>query len=412
MVSAGRALIIVENNSVPFDRRVWREALALRDAGWSVSVICPENPEADKLIRPDSSGGLFEVLDGIHIYRFTLLFTSKGFSGYCREYLSAFAQITRLSWHVYRTGRFDVFQLCNPPDIFFPLSLFCQLCGTGVIFDHHDLFPESIAYRFRGFWGKLLYAVSRLMEYLTFRSSDVVMATNESYREIALSRGGKKPEDVFVVRNGPELDSFQPVAPDPSLKENFSYLVSYLGIMGVEDGVEPMLEAIRFVTHNLGRNDIYFALIGDGPMRELGQKRLTEWKLEKQVVMPGRLSERDVKKYLSTSDVCLSPDPYTPLNELSTMNKMMEYMIMGCPVVSFDLKEARVSAQEAAVYVPCGDARAFGRAIVDLLDDRARRKWMGELGRRRVLQDLAWGHQKQSLLAAYARAMKLSRVGV
>jgi len=257
--------------------------------------------------------------------------------------------------------------------------------------------------------GRIVVRLAHLAESLTLRSANVVMATNESYRHIAIERGGVEPRNVFVVRNGPELATFQPVAGDPTLKQGLPYLACYLGVMGPEDGIEPMLEAIRFVVHDLGRRDVRFVLIGDGSMRPFALSRIAEWDLISRVDMPGRLPEDDVKRYLSTADVCLSPDPYSPLNNLSTMNKIMEYMVMGKPLVSFDLKEARYSAQEAAVYVPCGDVRAFGQAIVDLLDDPVRRQQMGEFGRRRVLEELAWEHQKPNLLAAYSTARKATR---
>ena len=405
MASPGRALIVVENNSVPFDRRVWRQAKTLHRVGWQVSVICARSSQDDRLVRPDSLAGDHEVLDGVHIHRFPLTFAAHGALAYLREYLGAFAHIARLSWHVHRNNGFDVLQVCNPPDLFSPLGFFYRLLGMSFIFDHHDLFPEGIAFRFGGLRGQILYRLGLLLEWLTFRSASVVMATNESYRHIAIERGGVLSRNVFVVRNGPELTSFQPVEPDPALKLGFPYLACYLGVMGAEDGVESMLEAIRFVVHDLGRRDVRFVLIGDGATRPLGLSRIKERGLENQVSMPGRLPEDEVKRYLSTADVCLSPDPFTPLNNLSTMNKIMEYMIMGKPLVSFDLKEARYSAQDAAVYVPCGDVRAFGQAIVDLLDDPAHRQQMGELGHRRVLETLAWERQEPHLLAAYSAAM-------
>jgi glycosyltransferase involved in cell wall biosynthesis len=405
----GKALIVVENNSVPFDRRVWREVRALYEAGWEVSVISPQSPQDDRLVRSDSQAGSHEVLDGIHIYRFPIAFADHGLSSYVREYLVAFVQVTRLTWRLHRADRFDVLQVCNPPDIFFPLGFFYRLLGKSFIFDHHDLTPESIAFRFHGLPGLLLYRLARLCEWLTLRTANVVMATNESYRQLAIQRGGVAPDRVFVVRNGPELATFQPLPPDSTLKRGFPYLCCYLGIMGVEDGVEPMLEAIRFVVHDLGRRDVCFVLIGGGSSRLAGLSRIAEWGLEDQVFMPGRLPESEVKRYLSTADTCLSPDPYTPLNNLSTMNKVMEYMLMGKPLVSFDLKEARFSAQEAALYAPCGDIEAFGRAIVELLDNPDRRHTMGEFGRKRVLQELAWEKQKPSLLAAYEVARSYQR---
>ncbi len=408
--SAGkRALIVVENLSVPFDRRVWREAKALREAGWQVSVICPRSPQDDGLVCGDSTAGDYEVLDGVHIYRFPLRFAQSGFGAYLREYVTALLASTRLSLRVLREQGFDVLQFCNPPDLFFPLGTVYRLLGKRVIFDHHDLFPEAVDFRFRGTTGNLMSRLALACEWLTFHMATVVMSTNESYRQIALKRGGVKPERVFVVRNGPELATFQPLPPDPALKNGRSHLVCYLGVMGAEDGIEPMMEAIRYFVCDLGRQDVQFVLIGDGCMRSHAVEYVNRWDLGPQVFLPGRISEMEVRRYLSTADVCLSPDPYTPLNDLSTMNKIMEYMVMAKPLVSFDLKEARFSAQEAAVYVPCGDARAFGQAVVDLLDDPTRRQRMGEFGRQRVLEHLAWEHQKERLLAAYSAVMNVQQ---
>jgi glycosyltransferase involved in cell wall biosynthesis len=253
--------------------------------------------------------------------------------------------------------------------------------------------------------------LARLFERLTFRTANVVIATNESYRDVAIQRGRVEPDRVFVVRNGPELAFIDEIVPDPSLKNGYPYLACYLGVMGVEDGLEPMMEAIRYIIQDLGREDIQFVLMGDGRQRFYALDRVSEWNLGEQVLLPGRVPDEDVQRYLSTADVCLSPDPYTPLNNLSTMNKIIEYMAFGRPVVSFDLKEARVSAGEAAIFVPCGDDRAFAEAVVELLDDPKRRALMGEYGRRRVLTKLAWDHQTPHLSAAYETSVGLAVSG-
>jgi glycosyltransferase involved in cell wall biosynthesis len=403
-----KALIIVENNSVPFDRRVWREALALQEAGWHVSVVCPKSPEDDRLVYADSPAGDYEVLEGIHIYRFPMQFAEHGVVAFLREYATAFLASVRLSRRVLREQGFDVLQVCNPPDIFFPLGAYYRLRGKGFIFDHHDLFPESVAYRYKGASGRLMYWLGSIFERLTFRAANVVIATNESYRQVAIERGHVEPDRVFVVRNGPELAFIRDIVPDPSLKNGRPYLACFLGVMGVEDGLEPMMEAIRCIVHDLGRPDIQFVLMGDGRQRHYALERVDAWNLKAQVLLPGRVPDEDVQRYLSTADVCLSPDPYTPLNDLSTMNKIIEYMAFGKPIVSFDLKEARVSADEAAVYVACGDERAFAEAIVDLLDDPERRVRMGQLGRQRVLTKLAWDHQTPYLCAAYETSLGLA----
>ncbi len=403
---AGKALIIVENNSVPFDRRVWREALALKEAGWHVSVICPKSPQDDRLVFSDSPAGDIEVLEGIHIYRFPMQFAERGVMAFLREYTTALWASVRLSSQVLREQGFDVLQVCNPPDTFFLLGAYYRWKGKGFIFDHHDLFPESVEYRYKGASGRLMHWLAVLFERWTFRAANIVVSTNESYRQVAIQRGHVNPDHVFVVRNGPELAFIKEPISDPSLKNGRPYLACYLGVMGVEDGLEPMMEAIRYVIDDLGRTDIQFVLMGDGRQRYYALDRVTEWNLEEQVLLPGRVPDGEVQRYLSTADVCLSPDPYTPLNNLSTMNKIMEYMAFGKPVVSFDLKEARVSADEAAVYVRCGDEHGFGDAIVQLLDDPQRREHMGHFGRQRVLTQLAWDHQKEKLCAAYEAALE------
>jgi glycosyltransferase involved in cell wall biosynthesis len=370
-----------------------------------VSVICPISPDDDRLVCADSTAGDYEVLDGIHIYRFPLQFAASGFRAYLREYTIALLASLRLSLRVLREQGFDVVQVCNPPDIFFPLGAFYRLLGKGFIFDHHDLFPESIEFRFGGVSGRWMHRLALLFERLTFRTASAVMSTNESYRQIAIARGSVKPERVFVVRNGPELSFSESVAPDPALKHGHAYLACYLGVMGVEDGMEPMMEAIRHVVYDMQRQDIQFVLIGDGSLRPYALQRVAEWNLDAHVLLPGRLADRDVRRYLVTSDVCLSPDPYTPLNNLSTMNKIMEYMAFAKPVVSFDLQEARVSAGEGAVFVPCGDEPAFAEAIVDLIDDAPRRERMGRIGRQRIEEQLAWDHQRGKVLVAYDVAL-------
>ncbi|MBI2761882.1 MAG: glycosyltransferase family 4 protein [Chloroflexi bacterium] len=409
MASAGSALIIVENNSVPFDRRVWREAKALRDAGWRVSVICPRSAADDRLAHSGSGGGDYEELEGIRIYRFPLTFAGADLRGYVREYLGAIGRIARLSLRVLRRERVEVVQVCNPPDLFFLHMALFRALGRRVIFDHHDLFPEGVAFRFRGPTGALARLVALVCEWLTFKATDVVMATNESYREIAMRRGGISPRRVVVVRSGPEIATFGPVEPRPELKSGRPFLACYLGIMGADDGIDLLLDAMHDVVATMKRRDVQFVLIGDGPMRLWAMARAAELGLSDHVMFTGRIPEDEVKAHLSTCDVGLSPDPCTPLNNLSTMNKVMEYMVMAKPLVSFDLKEAAYSAHDSAVYVPCGDVRAFGAAIVELLDDPDRRARMGDAGRRRVVDELAWEHQRGRLFAAYQLARERRR---
>ncbi len=406
MPNTKKVVIVEENNAVPYDVRVWQEATTLRDAGWSVTVLCPAaiGVHSDQNV----SGKTVEAedLDGVTVYRFPLNFAEKGIGSYLAEYFSAFTAMARLSWRVWRRERFDIIHFCNPPDIFFPIGLFYRIKGARVIFDHHDLFPEFVAWRYRGLSGRLFYTLARVSEYLTFRSTNVVISTNESYRMIAMKRGGVPADRVFVVRNGPKRDKFEPVEPQPALKRGFPYLACYAGVMGYEDGVLELLSSIRYLVHDLGRQDILFILMGDGPLYSRAKAQVASWGLEDILVMPGMIHDKFVlRQHLCTADVLLAPEPLTPLNKHSTFIKIGEYLAMGKPIVSYDLPESRYTAQESASYVQPGDIQGYGRAIVDLVNDLERRQRMGALGRQRFMNCLSWDDQQAILLQAYANAL-------
>jgi glycosyltransferase involved in cell wall biosynthesis len=401
-----RVLIVEENSFVPIDVRVWYEATTLRDAGWDVTVVCPliTNYQTDENELKVTAG--VNDLEGVTVYRFPLTIAEHGISGYLREYITAFLSIARFLWRDFRKARFDVIHFCNPPDIFFPIAMIFRLLGVKVIFDHHDLFPELVKGRFHGLAGRAFYAIARIMEYLTFRSANVVIATNQSYRRIAVKRGGVREDRVVVVRNGPNLNKFKTVEPDPSLKQGFSFLACYAGAMGYDDGIMELISAIRFVVHDLDRHDIRFVLLGDGSMRPVAQAEIHARGLDKYVIMPGMITDNVLlRTYLSTADVLLSPEPLTPLNEVSTFIKIGEYMAMGKPIVAFDLAETRYSAQEAAIYIEPGNIQEYGRAIADLLNDPVQRREMGEIGRQRIVDSLRWEHQQHELLRAYDIAL-------
>jgi len=400
-----RAIIAEENSTVPLDIRVWYEATTLRDAGWDVVTVCPVGSYGLLGGAASNTKGAPEILEGVGIYRFPLNQAERGAFSYLGEYATAFVSIARVCWRIWRKGRFDIIQFCNPPDIFFPIALFFRALGARVIFDHHDLFPELVAGRFPGFAGRILYALARASEYLTFRAANVVISTNESYRQIAVKRGRVPRDRTVIVRNGPKIGQFVPVEADPAIRRGFPFLVCYAGVMGPEDGIPELVAAIRYIIQEEGRRDILFVLLGDGAARSQALATVKAWNLEAFVDMPGMIRDKAVvRRYLSTADVLLSPEPLTPLNNRSTFVKVGEYMAMGKPVVAFDLAETRITAEGAAVYVEPGDVRGFGRAVLMLLDDPERRKRMGEIGRQRVLGQLGWEHQEQSLLQAYELA--------
>jgi glycosyltransferase involved in cell wall biosynthesis len=390
---AGKALILVENLSVPFDRRVWQESKALRDAGWDVHVICPQGTKQDR--EP------YAEIEGVKIHRYPLKAATGGPKGYLFEYSAAV-------WHTFRLARgigpVDVVHACNPPDLLFLVARWLKRGGAKFVFDQHDLVPELYLSRFDRGEDFLYRGVCRL-EQSTYRAADVVISTNESYRQVALKRGGMRPDKVFVVRSAPAVERFHEVAPEEELKKGKPHLLCYLGVMGPQDGVDYALRSLARMRDELGRTDWHAVFMGGGDTFDQMVALSHELGLDDLVEFTGRVSDADLLRYLSAADVCLAPDPLNPLNDVSTMNKIMEYMAMAKPIVSFDLVEARVSADEAAVYAAANDESEFARLVVKLLDDPAERKRMGELGRARVAGPLSWENSRRALLAAYAAAL-------
>ena len=392
--SRGRVLMLIENESVPADRRVWDESLALKRAGFEVAVICPQGADRDR--------ALIERRDGIDIHRFPLPFAVGGPAGYAREYASALWHTWRIARRLARTRPFDVVHASNPPDLLLLAVLGLRRQGARLVFDHHDLVPELCLVRF-GHAGRILHRLTLAAERLSFRLADAVIATNESYRRIALTRGRKRPEDVFVVRNGPDLARFRPREPDPSLKCGRAHLIGYLGVMGVQDGIDHALRALALVARR--RADWRAVFVGDGPVLPQMRELARELGLGDAVKFVGWQDDEGILRVLSTADVCLAPDPRSPLNDVSTMTKIAEYMAMARPVVSYDLTESRISAGDAAVYAESDDVEGFAALIDDLLDDPERRSAMGAIGRERVERLLCWEHSERALTAAYARVL-------
>lgn len=387
-----RVVILVENLSVPFDRRVWQESQALVAKGHEVVVICPQGGKQDT--------ELDTTLAGVRILRYPLRPATGGPAGYVREYGLALWHTARLLRSVRRAGPIDVVQACNPPDLLLPLAWLLRRSGTLLVFDHHDLVPELFLSRFPG-RGRLLHRISLLLERLTFALADGVISTNESYRSVAIDRGHVPPDRVSVVRSAPDLQRFVRRDPDPALRNGRAHLAAYLGVMGPQDGVDYALRALAHLRHDLGRNDLHTIFMGSGDSFEEMVALSRDLGLADRVEFTGRVPDEFVQRCLSTADVCLSPDPRNPLNDVSTMNKVVEYMAMGRALVSFDLVEARVSAGPAALYAPANDEAAFARSIADLLDDPARREQMGAVGRDRVERDLSWDVSRRNLVTFY-----------
>ena len=400
-----RVLVIVQNLPVPFDRRVWLECQALTEAGHDVTVICPKGPD-----DPDR-----EVVEGVELLKYPPYAPGGSAGSFVTEYAYSFLATARLVRQARAAGGpFDVMQACNPPDIFWPIARWLRMRdGTRFVFDHHDLCPELYDSRFPG--GAALPRRGLVaLERATFRTADHIISTNASYAGVARRRGGRGEHEVTVVRTGPDPKRLCPVEPRPGLRRGRRYLVAYLGVMGPQDGVDLAVRAAAHIVHELGRDDIAFTLMGSGDSYPQLVAQRDQLGLVDHVELPGRVPDATVADVLSTADVGLSPDPKNPLNDVSTMNKTLEYMAFGLPVVAFDLVETRVSAGEAAVYVPDGDIAAYARAVVDLVDDPDRCTQMGRLGRHRVETELGWPHQRQAYLGVYdglTRRVRRPRVG-
>ena len=388
-----RVLIIVQNLPVPFDRRVWLECQALVSAGYRVAVVCPKG-------RADPA---YEVVDSVELYKYRPYAPGGSKFSFVAEYAYSFLATAWATLKARRSGRFAVIQACNPPDIFWPLArVFRAIEGTRFVFDHHDLCPELYRSRFPG-GPRLPHKGLLALERTTHRSADHVIATNDSYREIAITRSGKPSSDVTVVRTGPDPERLRRGQAEPELRRGRRFLAAYIGVMGPQDGVDIVVRAADIVVHQLGRDDIAFTLIGSGDCFDDLVALRDELGLDGHVEFTGRAPDELVGRILSTADAGLSPDPKNPLNDVSTMNKTMEYMAFGLPVVAFDLRETRVSAGDAAVYVKPNDEHDYAEAIIALMDDEPMRDLLGKLGRSRVEQDLAWSRQERAYLGVYER---------
>lgn len=386
-----RVLMVVENLPVPFDRRVWLEATTLSSAGYHVSVICPKGKGHD---------ATYEVIDGVHVYRHDLPTEGRGLWGYFREYTAALFWEFRLAARVWREQGFDIIHICNPPDLLFLLAGWYKLRrSVKVVFDHHDASPELYVEKFRR--QGIAHRVLLTLERLTMRTADVVISTNESYRRIALERGGKSSSEVFVVRSAPALDRFRRLPLNLAHKFGHEYLVGYVGIMAEQDGVDYFLRAAHDLVHSLGMKDVGFLLIGGGTSIANLRALASELGLDDHVRFAGFQTGDPLLEMLSAMDVAVAPDPISPYNDICTMNKVLEYMALGIPIVQFDLREGRESAGDAALYVPENDHRLLAREIARLLSDAGLRERMGRVGRERMEHQLAWEHQAPRLLEAY-----------
>ncbi len=386
-----KILIIVENLPVPFDRRVWQEATTLQMNGHSVSIICPAMRGFEKT---------YEYLDGIHIHRHPLPVEGKSPSGYLIEYSLALFYQFKLSLKIYFQRGFDVIHACNPPDnIFIIAGLYKFFLNKKFVFDHHDINPELYFAKF----GKkdIFYKLMLLWERWTFKTADISIATNMSYKKIAVKRGGMKPDNVYIVRSGPDLKRTRLLPSNEKWKSGKKFLVGYVGVMGEQEGLDYLLKGVAYLVHLIKRNDVHFILVGGGTQLPLLKSLAEKLNINSYVTFTGRVSDNILMEILSTSDVCVNPDAVNEMNNKSTMNKIMEYMALGKPIVQFEMTEGRFSAQSASLYATPNNYQSLIKNIIKVLDNPELGKKMGNFGMMRVRKKLQWKHEVPKLLAAY-----------
>lgn len=392
---ARRVLIVVENLPVPFDRRVWSEATELVRAGYTVSVICPMGKGQD---------APYEELEGVHVYRHPLPPEGNGAWGYLREYSAALWHELRLAFKVRRERGIDILQGCNPPDLIFLIAWALRPWGVRYLFDHHDVCPELYEAKFgrKGAFWRLM----RLFEWLTFKTAAVSIATNESFAAIARRRGGMAGKDVFVVRSAPRVEKFRIGPGNPAWKKGARHLIGYVGVIGQQEGMDLLVAAAEHLIRTLGRADVQFAIVGFGPHLPVVEADVAQRGLEAHFTFTGPKYGDELLEILNTADLCVSPDPKNAMNDISTMNKVVEYMTLAKPSVQFDLTEGRASAGDASLYADANDPVDFAEKIAWLMDHPEEGAAMGARGRQRVLEELSWAYSAPRLLAAYDRAFE------
>jgi len=393
MVKKKHILFIVENNSVPKDYRVWHEATALKQVGYEVSIIAPRESKIN-------GQNAISVIDDIRIYYHPMPIEGKGVLGLLIEYANAIFWETFISFRVFFKQRFHVIHAANPPDHLFLIAILFKPFNVKYVFDHHDICPENYIAKFgrRG----LFYSILGLMERLTFNTADIVISTNESYKKIAMERGGKKNEDVFVVRNGPGLEKIPVLSAKQSIKNGFKYLVGYVGIIGQQEGIENLLKSAEYIVNTKKRKDVLFIVVGIGPAWKQVTQQCFAMGLEGNVRFTGFIPDLELWEILATADVCINPEFGNEFTNRSTMIKIMEYMAFGKPIVMFHSIEGEISAADSAIYVRNNSEIEFADALLKLLDDQtALKETMGKKGRRRIEEQLCWEKQKDNLIKAY-----------
>lgn len=399
--------MLVENY-FPQDTRVTNEASLLVDAGYKVSVVA---------LRKKGQTG-HEVLNRVHVYRLPtlelfkktpcpnanrmklLLVKLKSFVGYIVEYCYFTTACLILSTYIFARRGFDVIHAHNPPDTLFLVALPFKLLGKKFVFDQHDLCPELYRSRYRAAEG-VVTRVLKILEWCSLRLADVTIATNESYKQIQIERANRNPRNIFIVRNGPNQRRMTPVVPSARLRSMDKCILCYIGSLNPQDGVDHLLRSLRHLLYDLKRPDFHCVIMGTGDSLQDLRSLADSLQLNGCVELTGFVSDDELQSNLAAADICVDPDPSSPLNDVSTWIKVMEYMAYAKPIVAFDLKETRYSAREAAVYVRPNEEAEFAKTVVELMGQPELRNKMGAYGRRRVEEELQWSKVGRNLLKAY-----------
>ncbi len=396
-----RVLMLLENEHYPQDGRVRHEARALADMGFQVSVIAP-------LKRGQAR---YEKLDDVQVYRYPTLFVLEGMIGYVWEYGYALIATFLLSTCILFRKGFDLVHIHCPPDIFVVLGAFYKLVGKRLVYDQHDLSPEMYDARTRGQGHRAVHRVLLWVERLAYRLADHVIVTNESYKTVAQQRGHVPESRISIVRNGSELGHLRPLPPDPRLEQMDKTIIGYIGVIGIQDGVDYLLRSLGHLLHTLARKDFFCVIIGAGDAVPGLKVLCSQLGLNNHVLFTGWVEHDELMRYLSVVSIGVSPEPSNAYNDRSTMIKIMDYMALGKPIIAFDLPEHRFSAQAAALYARANDELDFALALARLIDSPAQRQAMGAFGRRRIESALAWKYSVPCLLHVYERVLPGTHTG-
>jgi glycosyltransferase involved in cell wall biosynthesis len=387
-------VIVVENLPVPFDRRVWQEAQALHRAGWTVSVICPTNADFPKP---------FEIIDGIAIYRHPLPPEGRGAVAYFREYSTALFHEFRLLFRVQRERGFSIIQACNPPDLTFLAALPFKLIGKRFIYDQHDVSPELFVVKFGN--KRLLYRALLFFERMSYLTADRVITANATFKDIAISRGGKSPSQVEVVYGVPDRMRIRRVEPEPGLHGGRKFILGYVGIINEQDGVDHLVRAVAHLVKVVGFCDFRAVVVGSGPALELARSVARSLEVEDFILFTGYLKGETLLAHLSAFDIGIIPDPLNEANDLMSMNKVFEYCALGIPTACYPLKETKRLLGEAGVYAPSPDPAGLAKACLSLMQDEALRLRSAAAAAKLSAETFVWENEARKYVATYERVL-------